>query len=133
MNPLLRAAWPYLIGAGLVLVSVLGVRWYGVSQYQAGVEKANAGHTLAELTEFKSQTIRLGGIAGTLQGAITALRDAEPKIIERYTRVEVQSPLPVGCRIDPDRLQHVNEASRLANTSGQLGPVVPTGARGDQR
>ncbi|WFC70501.1 hypothetical protein EUC41_08375 [Achromobacter denitrificans] len=110
-----------------------GVRWYGASQYRAGVDKANADHTLAELTEFKKQTERLGGISATLEGALVALRDAKPKTIERYTRVEVQSPLPAGCRIDAERLQHVNEAGRLANTAGQPGAAVPAGARSDEQ
>ena len=133
MNTLLRAAAPYLIWAGLVAAAVVGVRWYGASQFRAGVDKANADHTLAELSEFKTQTARLGGISDTLEGALVALRDANPKIIERYTRVEVQSPLPAGCRIDVERLRHINEAGRLANTAGQPGAAVPTGARGDQR
>ena len=133
MNPLLRAALPYLIGAAALAAVVVGVRWYGASQYQAGVDKANADHTLAELTEFKNQTTRLGGISDTLEGALVALRDAKPKTIERYTRVEVQSPLPAGCRIDVERLQHINEAGRLANTAGQPGPAVPAGDGGDER
>ncbi len=133
MNPLLRAAVPYLIGGALVVAIVLGVRWYGASQYQAGVAKANADHTLAELTEFKTQTARLASVSGTLEDALQALRDAKPKTIERYTRVEVQSPLPAGCRIDAERLRHINEAGRLANTARQPGPAVPAGAAGDQR
>ena len=133
MNPLLRAALPYLIGAAALTAVVFGVRWYGASQYQAGVDKANADHMLAELTEFKNQTARLGGISDTLEGALVALRDAKPKTIERYTRVEVQSPLPAGCRIDAERLQHVNEAGRLANSASQPGAAVPAGARSDQR
>ncbi len=133
MNPLLRAAAPYVIGAALVVVAILGVRWYGTSQFRAGVDKANADHTLAELTEFKSQTARLGGISDTLESALTAMRDAKPKTIERYTRVEVQSPLPAGCRIDAERLQHINEAGRLANTASQLRPTVPAGSGGEQR
>lgn len=133
MIPLLRAALPYLIGAAALTVVVFGVRWYGASQYQAGVAKANADHTLAELTEFKTQTARLAGVSGTLEGALQALRDAKPKTIERYTRVEVQSPLPAGCRIDAERLQHVNEAGRVANAAGQPEAAVPAGAGGDQR
>lgn len=39
MNPLLRAALPYLIGAGVLLALGLGVRWYGASQYRAGVNQ----------------------------------------------------------------------------------------------
>lgn len=133
MNALLRAALPYLIGAAVLAAAVLGVRWYGASQFRAGVDKANADHTLAELTEFKSQTARLGGISDTLEGALVALRDAKPKTIERYTRVEVQSPLPAGCRIDAERLQHINEAGRLANVAGQSGRAVPAGSPGEQR
>ncbi len=132
MNPLLRAATPYLIGAALVMGAILGVRWYGSSQYLAGVDKANADHALAELTEFKTQTSRLAGVSANLEGALVALRDAKPKTIERYTRVEVQSPLPAGCRIDAERLQHINEAGRVANTAGQPGAAVPAGARGDK-
>jgi len=121
--------------AGMALVAIAGVsvRWYGSMQYQSGVDKANADHTLAQLTEFKNQTARLAGVSETLEGALMALRDAKPKTIERYTRVEVQSPLPAGCRIDAERLQHVNEAGRLANTAGQPGAAVPAGARGDER
>lgn len=133
MNPLLRAALPYLVGAAVLAAAVLGVRWYGAFQYRAGVAKANADHTLAELTEFKSQTARLGGISDTLEGALVALRDVKPKTIERYTRVEVQSPLPAGCRIDSERLQHINEAGRMAFSASQSGPAVPAGSRGDQR
>jgi len=133
MNPLLRAALPYLIGAAVLAAAVLGVRWYGASQYKAGVAKANADHTLAELTEFKTQTARLTGLSGTLEGALQALRDAKPKTIERYIRVEVQSPLPAGCRIDAERLRHINEAGRLANAAGQPGPAMPASSAGDRR
>ncbi|MEN5159675.1 hypothetical protein [Achromobacter spanius] len=133
MNHLLRAALPYLISAALLAAAAVGVRWYGASQFKAGVTKANADHTLAELTEFKTQTARLAGVSGTLEGALQALRDAQPKTIERYTRVEVQSPLPAGCRLDAERLQHINEAGRLANVASQPGAAVPAGARGDKR
>lgn len=37
MNPLLRAALPYLVGAAVLLVLGLGVGWYGANQYRAGV------------------------------------------------------------------------------------------------
>ncbi|WLW59807.1 hypothetical protein RA224_21560 [Achromobacter aegrifaciens] len=133
MNPLLRAALPYLVSAAVLAASMLGVRWYGAFQYRAGIDQANADHTLAELVEFKAQTARIGGISESLESALAALRDVKPKTIERYTRVEVQSPLPAGCRIDAERLQHINEAGRLANTAGQPGAAVPAGAGGDQR
>ena len=133
MNASLRALAPYLIGAVLVAAAFLCVRWYGAVQYRAGVDRANADYTLAELTEFQRQTTRLGEISESLEGALVALRGASPKIIERYTRVEVQSPLPAGCRIDAERLRHINEAGRLANSAGQPGAAVSASARGDER
>ncbi|CAB3867754.1 hypothetical protein [Achromobacter deleyi] len=133
MNPFLRMALPWIGGAAVVVVLGAGIVLYGASRYQAGVDKANADHTLAELNEFKTQTGRLAGIATTFEASVAELRTAGPKVIERYTRVEVQSPLPAGCRIDAGRLQHINEAGRLANTAGQPGPAVPAGGRGDQR
>lgn len=133
MNPFLRMALPWMGGAAVVMVLGAGGVLYGSSRYDDGVAQANADHALAELSEFKAQTGRLAAIATTFEANMAVLRAAEPKVIERYTRVEVQSPLPAGCRIDAGRLQHINEAGRLANTAGQPGPVVPAGARGDQR
>ncbi|MFY2599467.1 hypothetical protein ACOTHJ_21160 [Achromobacter xylosoxidans] len=133
MNPFLRMALPWIGGAAVVMVLGVGVLLYGSSRYHDGIAKANADHALAELNEFKAQTGRLAGIATTFEASVAELRVAEPKVIERYTRVEVQSPLPAGCRIDAGRLQHINEAGRLANSAGQPGPAVPAGARGDQR
>ncbi|MFY3138026.1 hypothetical protein ACOTFF_15695 [Achromobacter xylosoxidans] len=126
-------ALPWIGGAAVVLVLGAGVVLYGSSRYDAGVVKANADHTLAELNEFKTQTSRLDGIATTFEVSVAELRAAEPKVIERYTRVEVQSPLPAGCRIDAGRLQHINEAGRVANSASQPGPALHAGARGDQR
>lgn len=133
MNPFLRMALPWIGGAAVVMALGAGVVLYGSSRYDDGVAKTNADHALAELNEFKTQTGRLAGIATTFEASVAELRAAEPKVIERYTRVEVQSPLPAGCRIDAERLQHINEAGRVANTAGQPGAAVPAGARGDQR
>lgn len=133
MNPFLRLALPWIGGAAVLMAIGAGVLLYGASRYDAGVAKANAEHALAELNEYKIQTGRLAGIATTFEASVAELRAAEPKVIERYTRVEVQSPLPAGCRIDAGRLQHINEAGRLANTAGQPGPAVPASARSDQR
>lgn len=40
MNPLLRAALPYLIGAGALLALGLGVAWYGSHREAEGVTRA---------------------------------------------------------------------------------------------
>jgi hypothetical protein len=133
VNPFWKMAAPWFGGAAVLMAIGAGVLLYGASRYDDGVAKASTDHALAELNEFKAQTGRLAGIATTFEASVAELRAAEPKIIERYTRVEFQSPLPAGCRIDAGRLQHINEAGRLANSAGQPGPAVPAGAGGDQR
>ena len=40
----------WTIGTVLVAAAFLCVRWYGAVQYRAGVDRANADYTLAELT-----------------------------------------------------------------------------------
>lgn len=95
--------------------------------------EAEASQAKADLAEFKKQADRLSGISGQFERAAVALRDASPKIIERYTRVEMQSPLPAGCRIDDGRMQHINAAERAANAAGQPGAAVPADPRDDQR
>jgi len=60
-----------------------------------------------------------------LESGLTILGDAEPKIIERYTRVETERPLPADCRIDDGRLQHINAAVSAANTAHESGRAAP--------
>lgn len=128
MSSQLRNVGPYLVGATLVSALILGVRWYGVHQFHAGMEKSNAEHTLAELSEFKNQTMRLGAISNSLEDALALLRAAHSTTIQGYTRVEAQRPLPADCRIDAERLRHINEAGRLANSAGEPASTVPAGA-----
>ncbi|CAB3716835.1 hypothetical protein LMG26690_03578 [Achromobacter animicus] len=124
----LRNIAPYLIGATLVAALFMSVRWYGFHQFHAGMAKANAEHTLTELHEFKNQTMRLAVVSNSLEDALAILRAARSMTIQRYTRVEAQRPLPADCRIDAERLRHINEAGRLANSSGEPGSTVPAGA-----
>ncbi|WP_313387561.1 hypothetical protein [Achromobacter aegrifaciens] len=42
MNPLLRTALPYLIGAAVLAVAIVGVRWYGAAQYKVGADAKQA-------------------------------------------------------------------------------------------
>lgn len=112
----------------MVSALILGVRWYGVHQFHAGMERANAEHTLAELSEFKNQTMRLGAISNSLEDALALLRAARSTTIQGYTRVEAQRPLPADCRIDAERLRHINEAGHLANSAGEPASTVRAGA-----
>jgi len=122
-----------LAGAGILALAYLG-GWV-TNGWRLGEKaaEAEASQAKADLAEFKRQADRLSGISATFEQAAVALRDANPKIIERYTRVEVQSPLPAGCRIDDGRMQHINAAERAANAAREPGAAVPTDPRNDKR
>ena len=104
----------YAIALGSAMFGLWG---YGKYQFHVGFQAAEKIHHLAELESFKSESIRLNGLSQTLERQLTALREAQPKIIERYNRVVIEKPLPADCFIDSDRLRELNAAIEAANTS----------------
>lgn len=97
MSPLLCAALPYLIGAALLAAAILGVRWYGASQYQAGantrqveIEKRQAA---IEGGRQEEKTVRKPNTAGPCS------RASKRKPRSRHLSVNVPLPLVVllGC------------------------------------
>ncbi|WLW63694.1 hypothetical protein RA224_09790 [Achromobacter aegrifaciens] len=125
MNPLLRAALPYLVGAAVLAAAVLGVRWYGASQYEAGRAECQEAHRVAGLEEFKTEAERLTGLSQSLADTAHKLATAQPKVIERYTREIVQRPLPADCVRDLGRVRATNEAIDAANAARQPQRAVP--------
>lgn len=120
-----RAAWPYLIGAALVVGAGLAVGWYGHSQRAAGRAECQEAHRVAGLEEFKTEAERLTGLSQTLANTADKLANAEPKVIERYTREIVQRPLPADCMRDPGRVRATNDAIDAANAARQPQHSVP--------
>ncbi|QYJ23445.1 hypothetical protein KYT87_09580 [Achromobacter sp. ES-001] len=107
--------------AGVIVVagaaaSVLG---YGTSQREAGRVECQEAHRVAGLEEFKSEAERLTGLSQSLADTADKLANAEPQVIERYTRVEVQSPLPADCMRDPGRVRSTNDGIDAANAARQ--------------
>lgn len=107
----------YVLFAVLLSAAMLGLWGYGKYQFHVGFQAAENIHHLAELESFKSESIRLNGLSQTLERQLNALREAQPKIIERYNRVVIEKPLPVDCIIDSGRLRELNAAIEVANTS----------------
>lgn len=110
-----------LIGAAIVLCL-----WgFGKYQHAQGYAKAQSDRAYADLAAFKSEAERLQGLSVTLESQLTEMRQAQPKIIERYTNVANTKPLPANCVIDSDRLRELNAAVQAANSrkSGQPMPA----------
>ncbi|MEO9386472.1 hypothetical protein [Chromobacterium phragmitis] len=70
-----------------------------------------------------------------IEAWLDQLRDAKPKVIERYNRVVEMYPLPADCRPGPERLRELNAAIDAANAAiaGESGKEVQTGRESNGR
>lgn len=104
-------------GAAVLAALFIGLLMYGAAQYRAGQDDCQNAQYVAELEAFRDESERLAAISIELQEQVNALNTVKPTVIERYTRVEVERPLPADCRIDSERLQRINEGIRKANAA----------------
>ncbi|MGC0152784.1 hypothetical protein ACPRNU_10035 [Chromobacterium vaccinii] len=87
----------------------------------------------ADMEGYRAEAERLHALSERIETTLSALRQVQPKIIERYNHVVEKQPLPVDCRPGADRLRELNAAIEAANAarSGQLGQAVPAAGAGD--
>jgi len=108
-----------IVGAIVLTSAAASVLWYGAVEREAGRAECQEAHRVAGLEEFKTEAERLTGLSQSLANTADMLANAKPKVIERYTRVEVQSPLPADCVRDPDRVRSTNDGIDAANAARQ--------------
>lgn len=106
----------YILIAIAMVACMSGLWGYGKYQFYVGYQAAEKIRHLADLESFKSESIRLQGLSQSLETQLSTLREAQPKIIERYNRVVIEKPLPSDCFIDADRLRQLNVAIEAANS-----------------
>ena len=88
MNPLLRAAVPYLIGAALVVGAVLGVRWYGANQYQAGADAKQAEIEKRQAAIERAWQEERDRADAKHRGAVLAREAAEKTVAAQRGRID---------------------------------------------
>ncbi|MGV2864427.1 hypothetical protein [Achromobacter sp. ESBL13] len=114
-----------LVGAIVLAGAAASVLWYGAAERKAGRVECQEAHRVAGLEEFKTEAERLTGLSQSLANTAERLATAEPKVIERYTREIIQSPLPADCVRDPGRVRTTNDGIDAANASRQSERAVP--------
>ncbi|MCD4505506.1 hypothetical protein LQR30_15515 [Chromobacterium piscinae] len=94
----------------------------------ATVASADAERARGDLDAYRAEVGRLYQASVDFEARLDQLRDAKPKVIERYNRVIEQVPLPADCRPGPDRLRELNSAIEAANAAiaGQYGEALQT-------
>lgn len=88
MNPILRAAVPYLIGAALVAVAILGVRWYGASQYRAGGDARQAEIEKRQAAIERAWQEEKDRADAQYRGAVLAREAAEKTVVAQRGRID---------------------------------------------
>lgn len=88
MNPLLRVALPYLIGAAVLAAVVLGVRWYGTSQYRAGGDARQAEIEKRQAAIERAWQEERDRADAKHRGAVLAREAAEKTVAAQRGRID---------------------------------------------
>ncbi|WP_230623469.1 hypothetical protein, partial [Chromobacterium subtsugae] len=80
-------------------------REWALADAQRGATEART-----DLAGYRAEVERLQALSVLIENKLDALRQAQPKIIERYNRVVENQPLPADCRPGPERLRELNAA-----------------------
>ncbi|WP_454676681.1 hypothetical protein [Achromobacter marplatensis] len=83
-----RAAWPYLVGAVLVVAAGLGVRWYGVSQFQAGAAAKQAEIEKRQAAIERAWQEERDRADAKHRGAVLAREAAEKTVAAQRGRID---------------------------------------------
>ncbi|OHX20524.1 hypothetical protein [Chromobacterium sphagni] len=111
---------------GLVLLAGwLGSAWWAYShsmdvtrrEWELADAQRGAVVARADLASYRAEVERLQALSVLIENKLDALRQAQPKIIERYNHVVEKSPLPADCRPGADRLRELNAAIEAANAA----------------
>lgn len=88
MNPIARAALPYLIGAALVVAAILSVRWYGANQYRAGGDARQAEIEKRQAAIERAWQEEKDRADANYRGAVLAREAAEKTVAAQRGRID---------------------------------------------
>ena len=96
----------------------------GADSVQSKWDKAEAKQTAANLaatrqalTDFVAEAMRINGVAGRIEQQTSDLAKNTSTHTVEYRTHEKLVPMPVDCRPDAGRLQHIDAAVADANTA----------------
>lgn len=123
--PILMLLTNKYVQFALIAIVALAAMWgFGRHQRSLGYAQAQSERYVADLESFQAESKKLQGLSAAIESQLAEFRAIEPKVIERYTNVVVQKPLPAMCLVDPERLRSINAAIASAN-SGQSSQSLP--------
>lgn len=120
MNPLLRTALPYLIGAALLAAAILGVRWYGASQYEAGANAKQEEIEKRQAVIERAWQEERDRADAKHRGAVLARQQIESKLAKAERDRDA-----AFIRVDGLRRQLADRRAEAPNASGGPDDVGP--------
>lgn len=108
---------------GAVLIGA--VMLYGSYQYSKGVADTKQQQYLAELEEFKKQTIELDKASKQLLHITQQLSNQSREWKNSYEEVTKKEPLPADCVISSSRLHNINAAIEQAASARKSIVTMP--------
>lgn len=88
MNPLVRAALPYLVGIAVLATAALGVRWYGAGQYEAGADAKQAEIEKRQAAIERAWQEERDRADAKYRGAVLAREAAEKTLAAQRGRID---------------------------------------------
>lgn len=114
-----------VIAVVAVIVFVMSVYFYGAYQYRQGVSDTKQEQYVAQLEQFKQQTLELDRASKQLL-TITQRLDVQAREWKfNYDEIVNKEPLHPDCVITPSRLQLINSAIEQATSTRKSIVTMP--------
>lgn len=121
-----------IIGALASVGFAVSVYFYGAYQYRQGVADTKQEQYVAQLEQFKQQTLELDRASKQLLSITEQLSEQSKKWENSYEEVIKKEPLPADCVISSSRLLNINSAIEQASATRKSGAAMPTSGKADK-
>lgn len=125
MMTLLKRIWPLLLWMVVLFAALYGCYRMGYRAHEAKQTAKDLAATRKTLNDFVVETKRINGVAGRIEQQTSDLAKQTNTHTVEYRTHEKLVPMPVDCRPDAGRLQHIDAAIADANTAVTGKPDAP--------
>lgn len=117
----------------IVISTICCIYVYGVYQYRQGVSDTKQEQYVAQLEQFKAQTLVLDQVSKQLFDISEQLNEQSKEWKNSYEEVIKKEPLPADCAISPSRVQLINSAIEQATATRKSIVTMPTSGKADKQ
>lgn len=116
----------------VIATSVIGGFMYGSYQYKRGVSDAKEKQYVAQLEQFKAQTLELDKASTQLLSITQQLNTQSLEWKNSYEEIVNKEPLSSDCTISASRLRSINAAIEQATATRKSSSAMSAGGKAKQ-